>query len=110
MRKLLADARRCATQPHGKPYSWSGDGRTRWVVNRTRLADEAVLMRLMMYDKLNKEWSPLLMGVVARKGSALMIYSGDLDSLGYPQKRAVKTLRGTAAEMAAKVCALPGVC
>ncbi|MGV9775048.1 hypothetical protein [Streptosporangium sp. NPDC003464] len=110
MRKLLANAKRCAAAPYGKPYSWADDGRTRWVVNRTRLADEAALLRLMMYDKLNKEWSPLLSGLVTRKGSALMIYSGDSDALGYPQKQAVKTLRRTAAEMAAKVCALPGVC
>ncbi|GAA4234122.1 hypothetical protein FHR32_002793 [Streptosporangium album] len=110
MRKLLADARRCGAKPDGKPYSWANDGKTQWVVNRTRLANEAALMRIMMYDKLNKEWSPLLSGLVARKGSALMIYSGDSDSFGYSQKRAIKTLRHTAAKMAAKVCTLPGVC
>ncbi|GGL42199.1 hypothetical protein GCM10014719_49390 [Planomonospora parontospora subsp. antibiotica] len=48
MRKLLADARRCVARPYGKPYSWADDGRTRWVVNRTRLADEASLMRFIM--------------------------------------------------------------
>jgi hypothetical protein len=110
MRKLLADAGRCVARPYGKPYSWAGNGRTRWVVNRTRLADEALLMRLMRYDKLNKEWSPLLLGLAARRGRALVIHSGDLESLGHPQKRAVKTLRGAAAEMAAKTCTLPGVC
>ncbi|WP_188188556.1 hypothetical protein [Nonomuraea sp. SYSU D8015] len=110
MRKLLADAKRCGAQPDGKPYSWADDGKTRWVVNRTRLGNEAALMRLMMYDKLNKEWSPQLAGIVTRKGRALMIYSGDLESLGHPQKRALKTLHRTAAKMAAKVCALPSVC
>jgi hypothetical protein len=110
MTKLLADARRCATDPSAKPYSWNGDGKTRWVVSRTRLANEAALTHLMMYDKLNKEWSPLLSGLVARKGRALMLYTGDQDSLGYPQKRAVKTLRGKATKMTAKVCVLPGVC
>ncbi|MGP3917583.1 hypothetical protein [Nonomuraea sp. 10N515B] len=110
MRKLLADAKRCVAHPHGKPYSWSNDGKTRWVVNRTRLGTEAALMRLMMYDKLNKEWAPLLSGIVARKGRALMIYTGDLESLGHPQKRALKTLHRTAAKMAAKVCTLPAVC
>lgn len=110
MTKLLADARRCVSHPSGKPYSWNGDGKTRWVVSRTRLADEAALTHIMMYDKLNKEWSPLLSGLVARKGRALLVYTGDQDSLGHPHKRAVKTLRSTAATMAAKICALPGVC
>jgi hypothetical protein len=110
MSKLFADARRCATRPDGKPYSWTGDGRTRWVVSRTRLANEAALMRMMMHDKLNKEWSPLLSGLVVRKGRALMIYVGDQEALGHERKQAVRTLRGSATKMAAKVCALPGVC
>ncbi|MEU6730468.1 hypothetical protein ABZ917_42755 [Nonomuraea wenchangensis] len=110
MRTLLADARRCRTQPHGKPYSWSGDGRTSWVVASTRTGDEAALMHLMMYDKLNKEWAPLLSGIVARKGRALILYTGDQDTFGHSRARAVKTLRKTAARMAAKVCALPSVC
>jgi hypothetical protein len=110
MTKLFADARRCATHPSGKPYTSTADGRTRWVVSRTRLGNEAALMHLMMYDKLNKEWSPVVSGLVARKGRALMSYTGDLESLGYPQKRAIKTLRSTATKMAAKVCMLPGVC
>ncbi|MEU7894207.1 hypothetical protein AB0B45_15260 [Nonomuraea sp. NPDC049152] len=110
MSKLFADAGQCATQPDGKPYSWTGDGKTRWVVSRTRLAHEAALMRMMMYDKLNKDWSSLLSGLVARKGRALMIHIGDQEALGYERKQAVKTLRSTAIKMAAKVCALPGVC
>ncbi|WP_049559334.1 hypothetical protein [Nonomuraea sp. SBT364] len=110
LRGLLADARRCRVKPDGKPYSWSDDGKTRWVVAPARIGDEAALMHLMMYDKLNKEWAHLLSGIVVRKGRALILYSGDQESFGYPQKRTVKALRKSAAEMAAKVCALPKVC
>ncbi|MEV4216895.1 hypothetical protein [Nonomuraea sp. NPDC049725] len=110
MRGLLADTRRCRTKPDGKPYSWSGDGKTRWEVARTRVGDEAALVRLMMYDKLNKEWAPLLSGIAARKGRALILYTGDLDTLGHSRKGAVKKLRASASRMAAKVCSLPKVC
>ncbi|MEZ7125701.1 hypothetical protein ACBR40_10205 [Nonomuraea sp. AD125B] len=110
LRTLLADARRCRTKPYGAPYSWARDSRTRWVVSPTRVGDEAALMHLMMYDKLNKEWTPLLSGIVARKGRALMVYTGDQETLGHSRARAVKALRKTATRMAAKVCALPSVC
>ncbi|MEU6730448.1 hypothetical protein ABZ917_42655 [Nonomuraea wenchangensis] len=55
-------------------------------------------------------WAPLLSGTVARKGRALILYTGDQDAFGHSRARAVKTLRETAARMAAKVCALPSVC
>jgi hypothetical protein len=110
MSGLLADARRCATLPDANPHTTYSDGKTRWAVSRTRLADEAALMSMTMYDKLNKDWEPALTGIVARKGRALIIYTGDEDGIGHGQKQAVKALRASAGKMAAKVCGLHGVC
>ncbi|WP_285706797.1 hypothetical protein [Microtetraspora sp. NBRC 16547] len=103
--RLRVDVKRCAK---GKPPVQALVGvRHRYVGTSIRVGDEALLVKGYSYDKGWRE--PVGGGryVVARRGSALILFTAD-DY--YQVDETVKTLVGETKKMAKKVCGLPGVC
>ncbi|MEV0347468.1 hypothetical protein AB0H88_17025 [Nonomuraea sp. NPDC050680] len=96
--RLRAEVKRCARK--GDPSS--PELSIRWRTNKTKAGDEAWGMGYQ--TRQDGHVNQTVTGIVARKGSALMIYTTDEGSYN-PGGLAKK-----ARKMAAKVCGLPGVC
>ncbi|SEG97777.1 hypothetical protein SAMN05444920_11156 [Nonomuraea solani] len=96
--RLRAEVKRCARK--GDPSA--PDLEIRWRMNKAKVGDEAVGMGYQTWQ--DGHTYQTVTGIVARKGSALMIYTTD-EGMYNPGK-----LTKDARRMAAKVCKLPGVC
>ena len=101
-RKLRADLTRCAKQATAKRNTSSRFG---YVGKPLRVGDEALSVAGYFYNKGKREREPGELGVVARRGTALFLYTDIGNGLG-----AGKKIVGQAKKMAKKVCDLPGVC
>ncbi|MFI6393605.1 hypothetical protein ACIBHY_35715 [Nonomuraea sp. NPDC050547] len=96
--KLRAEVKRCARK--GDPASPAL--KIRWRTSKVKAGDESIGMGYRTWQ--DGYVNETVTGVVARRGSALMIYTtsaGDYNPGG---------LTKTTRKMAAKVCSLPGVC
>jgi hypothetical protein len=96
--RLRADVKRCAR----KGDASAPDLQIRWRTSTVRAGDEAIGMGYQTWQ--DGSVNQTITGIVARRGSALMIYTtteGD-----YDPGRLTKNAR----KMSAKVCALPGAC
>ncbi|MFC4122888.1 sensor domain-containing protein [Nonomuraea zeae] len=96
--RLRAEVKRCARK--GDPSS--PQLTIRWRTSPARIGDEALGMGYRSWQDGYE--NPAVTGIVARKGSALMIYTTDEGA--YNPGALTKEAR----KMAAKVCTLPGVC
>ncbi|MGN9837717.1 hypothetical protein ACTMTI_06325 [Nonomuraea sp. H19] len=96
--QLRADVKRCART--GDPAA--PQLKIRWRTSKVRVGDEATGMGYTTWQ--DGYVNETLSGVVARRGSALMIYA-DTAAVYQPG-----VLIKNAKKMAAKVCKLPGVC
>ncbi|MBB5082054.1 hypothetical protein [Nonomuraea endophytica] len=96
--QLRAEVKRCASKRDPAAPAL----KIRWRTSKAKAGDESIGMGYQTWqDGIVNE---TVTGVVARRGSALMIYT---TSDGYYNPGG---LTKTARKMAAKVCALPGVC
>lgn len=96
--RLRAEVKRCARK--GDPSS--PELSIRWRTSKAKAADEALGMGYQ--TRQGGQVNQTVTGIVARKGSALMIYTTDEGA--YDPGGLTKEAR----KMAAKVCRLPGVC
>lgn len=96
--QLRADAKKCARK--GDPAA--PELKIRWRTSKVKAGDEAAGIGYTTWQDGYE--NDRLSGVVARRGSALMIYT-DTEA-GYQPGTLIKKAR----RMAAKVCKLPGVC
>ncbi|MFI9558014.1 hypothetical protein [Nonomuraea endophytica] len=96
--QLRAEVKRCARK--GDPAAPAL--KIRWRTSKAKAGDESIGMGYQTWQ--DGSVNETVTGVVARRGSALMIYT---TSDGYYNPGG---LTRTARKMAAKVCALPGVC
>ncbi|GAA4231743.1 hypothetical protein FHR32_004127 [Streptosporangium album] len=101
-RKLRADLTRCPKQATTKRSTSSRFG---YVGKPLRVGDEALSVAGYSYKKGKREGEAAEMGVVARRGTALILYTDAGNGL-----RESKKIVGQAKKMAKKVCDLPGVC
>lgn len=102
LRKLRTDLTRCPKQamPKGSPGSRFG-----YVGKPLRVADEALFVAGYFYNKGKREPDPSELVVVARRGTALFLYTDIGNGL-----EAGKKIVGQAKKMAKKVCDLSRVC
>lgn len=96
--RLRAEAKRCARK--GDPSA--PQLKIRWRTSKAEAGDEAIGMGYQTWQ--DGSVNQTITGIVARRGSALMIYTSD-DGIYNPGG-----LTKDARKMAAKVCKLPGVC
>ncbi|MFG6196279.1 hypothetical protein [Nonomuraea sp. JJY05] len=96
--RLRTEVKRCARK--GDPSS--PELGIRWRTSKVKVGDEAMGMGLETLQ--DGSVNDTISGVVARRGSALMIYTTTLG--GYEPGGLTKAAR----KMATKVCKLPGVC
>ncbi|MFF5206371.1 hypothetical protein [Streptosporangium sp. NPDC000396] len=112
-RKLRADVKRCAKAKAPQAATVAGDFH-RYIGKKARIGDEALLAEGNSYERGQEEplkgelYSPSgERYVVARRGSALILYTADSNWAGEDTSR---ILIGRAKKMAKKICDLPGVC
>lgn len=103
--RLRADVKRCAKHKEPPTTAWTGITAYRYVTGRApRVGDDALFVSGQIKERGRRGWNELEGYLVARKGSALMIYTADWEF------SIRKKVTGQAKKMAAKVCDLPGVC
>ncbi|WP_144069957.1 hypothetical protein [Nonomuraea indica] len=96
--RLRVEVKRCAR----KSDPSAPELEIRWRTSPAKAGDEAIGMGYQA--RQDGSVNQLVTGIVARRGSALMIYTTDEGA--YDPGRLTKNAR----KLAAKVCALPGVC
>ncbi|MFI7638522.1 hypothetical protein [Nonomuraea sp. NPDC049400] len=96
--RLRAEVKRCSRK--GDPSA--PELKIRWRTTKAKVGDEAAGMGYQTWQ--DGYVNQTISGVVARRGSALMIYT--TSEGGYEPGGLTKAAR----KMAAKVCKLPGVC
>ncbi|TMR97379.1 hypothetical protein [Nonomuraea basaltis] len=96
--RLRAEVKRCAR----KDDPSAPELKIQWRTSKAKAGDEAIGMGYQTWQ--DGRVNQTITGIVARKGSALMIYTTDEGA--YDPGRLTKNAR----KMAAKVCKLPGVC
>ncbi|WP_326641459.1 hypothetical protein OG884_01850 [Streptosporangium sp. NBC_01755] len=101
-RKLRTDLARCPRRETAKGDTGSRFG---YVGKPLRVGDEALSVAGYFHKQGKREREPVEMGVVARRGAALFIYTDIGNGLG-----AGKKIVNQAKKMTKKVCDLPGVC
>lgn len=96
--RLRAEVKRCARK--GDPSA--PELKIQWRTSKAKAGDEAIGMGYQTWQ--DGSLNQTITGIVARRGSALMIYTTDEGAYGPGQ------LTKDARKMAAKTCKLPGVC
>ncbi|MFD8562534.1 hypothetical protein ACFV1N_35095 [Streptosporangium canum] len=96
--RLRVEGKRCARK--GDPSA--PELKIQWRTSKAKAGDEAIGMGYQTWQ--DGSVNQTITGIVARRGSALMIYTTDEGVYGPGQ------LTEDARKMAAKACKLPGVC
>ncbi|GAB3158382.1 hypothetical protein [Microbispora hainanensis] len=96
--RLRAEAKRCARK--GDPSA--PELKIRWRTSKAKAGDESIGMGYQTWQ--DGSVNATITGIVARRGSALMIYT-TTEGIYNPGR-----LTKNARKMATKVCRLPGVC